>query len=226
MLTTRWAELAPRSLVTLQRRTLARSWGIRAARVYAALVAIGITAAMWIVAHRSGPDETAVSLLGRAAALVAWIAGGLSALALAVTPKDAALAQGVAALASARGHGDETLARADLLASVRIMIEVIVIPIVLVGLFLFLVIAGGRIEGAAWPIMGSMVFGLLTSIVLGAVAWACRHWGAPQGRTWLVVVVLLPWMLAEQLLPARTAAYVSIPGLLGRAWEALTGVAT
>src|SRR6266542_660928 len=101
------AELAPRPLVTLQRRTLARRWGIRAARIYAVLVAVGVTATMWIVAYRFGPDDTAVSLVGRAAGLIAWIAGGISALALAVPPKDAALAQGVAALASARGHSDE-----------------------------------------------------------------------------------------------------------------------
>ncbi|HEX9297539.1 MAG TPA: hypothetical protein VF881_16975 [Polyangiaceae bacterium] len=226
MLTRSPAELAPRSLVTLQRRTLARSWGVRAARIYAALVAIGITATMWIVAYRYGPDDTAVSLVGRAAALVAWIAGGMSALALAAPPKDAALTQGIAALASARGHSDETFARADLVATVRILAEVIVVPIVLVGLFLFLVIAGGRIEGAAWPIAGSIIFGLVASIVLGVVAWGCRHWGGPQGRTWLIVIVVLPWVLAEQLLSARTAAYVSIPGLLGRAWEALTGVTT
>jgi len=42
----------------------------------------------------------------------------------------------------------------------------------------------------------------------------------------LVVVVLVPWILSETLVPTRSAELLSIPGLLGRIWQTLTsGVA-
>jgi hypothetical protein len=36
------------------------------------------------------------------------------------------------------------------------------------------------------------------------------------------VVVVLPWPLAELMLPPQTAALASIPGLLGLVWKTLT----
>jgi len=214
---------APRTLVVLLRGSLAPRWGVRAARVYSALVSIGTAATIWIVSHRYGPDGTAVSLVARSAAVLTWVAGGIAALALAAPPKDVALAQGIAALASTRGFSDEIIALAEMAATVRLLIEVIVFPLVAIGLFVFAIVAGGRLDGAAWPIIGSVAFGLLASIVLGVTTSACRRWGGAQGRRWLVVVVLLPWLIAEMVLPERAAELVSIPGLLGRVWQALTG---
>jgi hypothetical protein len=215
--------MVPGTLVALLRRSLAPRWGVRAARTYAALVSIGATATIWIVSHRYGPDETALSLVARSAAVLTWVSGGIAALALAAPPKDVALVRGIEALASTRGFSDEAVALAEMTATVRLLIEVIVFPLVAIGLFVLAFVAGGRLDGAAWPIIGSVAFGLVASIVLGVTTSACRRWGGAQGRRWLVVVVLLPWLIAEMVLPERAAALVSIPGLLGRVWQALTG---
>jgi hypothetical protein len=216
--------LAQRTLVTLHKRLLAARWGIRAARIYAGMLAIGITATIWVLSEKHGPDETALSLVGRAVAMLTWIAGGIATMTLAVPPKDVASAQGIAALASSHGLDNETIARAEMAASVRILVEVIVLPTVAIGLFVFAFVAGGRLQGAAWPLLGAIAFGFLASVVLGAVASGCRLWGGAQGRSWLLAVVLLPWLLEEQVFGGRGGAYLSIPGLLGRAWETLTAV--
>jgi hypothetical protein len=217
---------ARRTLVLLFRQLLAGRWGVRAARIYAVMVSISITATIWVLAKTSGPDDSAISLVGRSAALLTWIAGGIGALALSAPPKDAALAQGIAALASSRGQSDEAVARAEMAATVRLLAEVIAVPVAAVGLFVLAFVAWGRLQGAVWPIVGSVVFALFASIVLGVVASGCRRWGGAQGRSWLLVVVLLPWLVAELVVGGRGASYLSIPGLLGRIWETLTSVSS
>jgi hypothetical protein len=64
----------------------------------------------------------------------------------------------------------------------------------------------------------------VSAVVLGVVASGCRQWGHGRGRTWFLLVVLLPWPLAELVLPAKAAELGSIPGLLGVFWESLTRV--
>jgi hypothetical protein len=213
------------ALVTLLRGALARRWGIRAARIYAVMVSLSVTATIWYLARTYGPDMTTVSLVARASATLTWIAGGIAALALAAPPKDAALASGIAALASSRGFDDRALARAETIATIRLLGEVIVVPITAIAIFVSLIVAGGSLNGAIWPILGSILFGLLAAGVLGAVASLCRRWGGARGRTLLTVVVLVPWFLAETLLPQKTGELLSIPGLLGRIWQTLSGVA-
>jgi hypothetical protein len=214
------------ALVTLLRGALARRWGVRAARIYAVMVSISVTATIWYLARTYGPDMTTVSLVARASALLTWIAGGIAALALAVPPKDAALASGVTALASSRGFDDKELARAEMLATIRLLAEVIAVPIAIIAIFVSLIVAGRSLDGAIWPMLGSILFGLVASGVLGAVTSLCRRWGGARGRTLLTVMVLVPWVLAETLLPSRSGDLLSIPGLLGRIWQSLTtGVA-
>ena len=48
----------PRALVILLRGALARRWGVRAARIYAVMVSISVTATIWFLARRFGPDAT------------------------------------------------------------------------------------------------------------------------------------------------------------------------
>jgi hypothetical protein len=212
----------PRALVILLRGALARRWGVRAARIYAVMVTLSVTVTIWILARRFGPDTSTVSLVARSAALLTWIAGGIAALALAAPPKDAALALGIAALASARGIDDKTIARAEMAATVRLLGEVIVVPVIGIALFVSLIVAGGRLDGAIWPILGSVLFGLVAAALLGIVTSACRRWGGRRGRTLLLVVVLVPWLLTGLVLPTRGAELLSIPGFLGRIWQALT----
>jgi hypothetical protein len=215
-----------RALVLLLRGALARRWGVRAARIYALLVTISFTAVIWILARRFGPDMTTVSLVARASGILTWVAGGIAALALAVPPKDGALSLGITALASSRGLDDRTIARAEMLATIRLLAEVIVVPVAGIAIFVSLIAAGGHLDGGLWPLLGSVLFGAVAAGVLGAVTALCRRWGGARGRSLLVAVVLVPWVLADLLLPTSSAELLSIPGLLGRIWQSLTaGVA-
>lgn len=216
----------PYALVILLRGALARRWGVRAARIYAVMVPISVTGTIWILARHFGPDVNTASMVARAAALLTWIAGGLAALALAAPPKDAALADGIAALASSRGIDERGIARAETAATIRLLGEVIVVPIIGIALFVSLIVASTQLGGVIWPMLGSVLFGVVAAVALGIVASACRRWGGSRGRTLLLVVVLLPWILVQVLPPTQGADLLSIPGLLGRIWQTLTsGVA-
>jgi hypothetical protein len=213
-----------RNLVILLRRTLGRSWGIRAARVYAGLLSVGVVTAVALSAGGFGADETSLSLVARSAAMLVWIPGAMCALALATPPKDTGLAQGIAVLAGVHGFDPRRLARAEALATVRLLAEVITVPLAFMGLFVFAIAARGGLAGAVRPLVGSILFGFVAALVLGCMASVCRSWGGARGRTWLTAVVFGPWIFAEIALSGRVASYVSIPGLLGRLWEALAAV--
>ena len=213
-----------RTLVTLLRLTLGRSFGVRAARVYAGLLAIAVVAIIAASTGRFGADNTSLSIVARSAAMLVWIPGAMSALALATPPKDAALAQGIAALAAVRGFDARRLARAEAMATVRLVAEVIVVPLIAMVVFVFAIAARGGLAGAVRPLVGSTVFGLVASLVLGLLASLCRSWGGSRGRRWLAAIVFGPWFFAEAALSGRIAPYLSIPGLLGRLWEAVATV--
>jgi hypothetical protein len=215
-----------RTLVVLLRRSLGRSWGIRAARFYAGLLAIGVVTAVAISAGGLGANDSSLSLIARSAAMLVWIPGAACALALATPPKDASLAQGINALASAHGFDARRIARAETIASVRLLAEVILAPLALMGIFVFAILARGGLVATARPLLGSLVFGLVAALLLGLVASICRTLGGARGRSWLLAIVLGPWLVAEVALSGRVAPYVSIPGLLGRLWEALAAVPT
>jgi hypothetical protein len=158
--------------------------------------------------------------------MLVWIPGAMCALALAKPPHDAGLAQGIAVLAGARGFDTARFVRAEAWATVRLLAEVILVPLVVMGLFVFALLARGGFWGMARPLVGSIVFGAVAALVLGWMASLCRTWGGARGRTWLAAAVFGPWFFAEMALSERVAAYVSIPGLLGRLWDALAAVPT
>jgi hypothetical protein len=215
-----------RTLVVLIRRTLARSWGVRAARIYAGLLCTGFVIAIAVSTGGLGANVTSLSLVARGAAMLVWIPGAACALALSTPAKDASLVQGIAALASARGFDPLRVARAETTATVRLVGEVILAPLAVMTAFVLLIAARGGVAQTARPLAGSLVFGLIAATTLGAVASLCRSWGGARGRTWLMAVVLGPWFFAEIALSGRVAPYVSIPGLLSRLWETLAAVST
>jgi hypothetical protein len=186
------------------------------------MVSISITATIWVIARRYGPDDATLSLVARSAGLLTWISGGIATLALSAPPKDAQFAAGVASLAAARGFDDDAIARAAVAATVRVLVDVIVVPVAAIGAFVVVFFAGGRLRAVIGPIGGAVAFAFFASIVLGVVASGCRQWGGARGRSWLLVVVFLPWLLADLVLGPKGAAYLSIPGLLGQVWEMLT----
>jgi hypothetical protein len=215
-----------RTLVALLRRTLGRGWGIRAARFYAALLSVGVATAVALSAGSHGANDTSLSLVARSASMLVWIPGALSALALARPPRDTDLAQGIAVLAGARGFEPRRFARAEAMATVRLVAEVILVPLVVMGFFVFAILARGGLAGIARPLAGVIVFGFLAALILGLAASACRWWGGARGRLWLAAALVGPWVFAQMALSGRVASYASIPGLLDRLWEALAAVPT
>lgn len=215
-----------RTLVALLRRTLGRNWGVRAARFYAGLLSVGVATVIGVSAGGHGANDTSLSLVARSAAMLVWIPGALCALALAKPPRDADLAQGIAVLAGARGFDERRFARAEAMATVRLVAEVILVPLVVMGFFVFAILARGGLAGIARPLAGAILFGLLAALILGMAASACRSWGGARGRLWLAAAVVGPWVFAETALSGRLASYASIPGFLDRLWEALAAVPT
>ena len=207
----------------LLRSAINRGWALRMAKIYGWLIVVTFAGVTWVASRGYGADATVMSLVARAAGTLAWVAG-FTALALAGPAKDAAFRNGALALAAARGFSTQDVERAEMAATTRLLLEVVVPPLLALSLFVWLVDGQGRAGPAGFSLIGSCTFGVVAAVILGVVASACRHWGQGRGRTWFLLVVLLPWPLAELLLSPKTAPFGSIPGLLGVFWESLTRV--
>lgn len=215
-----------RTLVILLRRTLGQNWGVRLARALSGLLVIAVIGVIAATAGGFGANGTSLSLVARSALALAWCPGGICALSLASPPRDTRLTEGLTALAGARGFDARRIARAEWMASVRLLGEIILVPIVLMGGFVFAIAARGGLADAVRPLAGSVIFGLVTAVVLGSTTSLCRAWGGRSGRTWFFAAVFGPWIFAEVVFSGRVAPYVSIPGLLGRLWDTLAAVPT
>jgi hypothetical protein len=196
---------------------------MRMARIYAWLIAVTFAATTWVASRGYGADATVMSLVARAAGTLAWVAG-FTALGLSAPPKDEAFRSGALALAVARGFSGGDVERAEMAATTRLLLEVVTPPLVALSLFVWLVDGQGKAGPDAWSLVGSCTFSVVSAVILGVVASACRQWGHDRGRTWFLLVVLLPWPLAELVLPSKAAELASIPGLLGLFWDTLTQV--
>jgi hypothetical protein len=190
------------------------------------LLAVTVIATVALTTGGLGANGTSLSLVARSAVILVWLPGGICALSLARPPRDTRLADGITALATARGFDARRIARAETVASMRMLGEVILVPIVLMGGFVFAIAARGGLVDTVKPLAGSLLFGLVTAVVLGLATSFCRSWGGRRGRTWLVAVVFGPWIFAQVVLSERVAPYLSIPGLLGRLWDAFAAVST
>ena len=176
-----------------------RDDGVSAARAFTRCSwPLGWSTAIGIAARGHGTDDTTVSLVARAAAMLTWISGGMAALSLAVPPKDEAMNQAIVALAATRGVPEFGILRAEAMATVRLLAQVLVYP--MIGIELFVLLFAGRGFGAlADRMLGALVFSAIAALVLGALSSACRHWAKARGRSWLFSIVVIPWFAAELL---------------------------
>ena len=127
-------------------------------------------------------------------------------------------------LAATRGVPELGILRAEAMATVRLLAQVLVYP--MIGIELFVLLFAGRGFGAlADRMLGALAFCAIAALVLGALSSACRHWAKARGRSWLFSIVLIPWFAAE-LLNQPQSAFFSIPGILGHLWGALTGMSS
>ena len=210
----------------LVRDALARTAGIRVARFFAVVTTTFAIVAIALAAGRFGADATSLSIAAYSAGTLTWLSGGIATLALARTPHDTLLGESIGILAASRGFNRRRRLRAEARASIRLLAETVALPITVIALFVLTIVAGGGIAAPLRTLVGTVVFGVIASVLLALMATTCRQWGGPRGRGWLLTVVTLPWLLCEWVLPSRAASYGSIPGLLGRLWEALAAVRT
>jgi hypothetical protein len=199
---------------------MARQIGVRGAQAMGVMALVAFAITMWLLADRYGPDATPL-LLARAALAVVASCGALTGLSLARSTKDSPVFAGLVALASSRGFSAADIERCELLASLRVAAETVFGPIAAIGLLAFAIAAGRHLPGTGRAVLGAAAFGAVASAGIGLLASACRRWGGARGRSWFVIVIVVPWIFAELMPPAWGSDFVSIPGLVGRAWNIL-----
>lgn len=214
---------AMRALDRLVRSELARGWGVGSARLLAWVVALGTLLAIGVVARSADPDNAVLAMIARAAALTVT-AGALAALVLSAPAKNAAMRDGLVALARAHRLGGREVRRSELVALLRVVGEVAAGPLVALTVLVVVLVARGHASRWGWALLGSVAFGAVAALLLGALAWACRRGGGDAGRRWFLAFILIPWVVGEASCSGPAGPWMSIPGALTQLWRAFTAV--
>ena len=124
-----------------------------------------------------------------------WLGVGPLALAIANGRLERDRADGVEALASLRGHDAGALESARMLAAVVQTSLRIGLPSVLLCLLLAL-LSWRDAVALLVQAMGLVVFAMFGGLVVGGAAALCGRVGGRRGRSVLLAVVLIPWVVA------------------------------
>lgn len=213
---------ARKALVALARSTLAPRLGVRLSRGVGIGLALWFAAGALVAARDASGDGWTTGFAARGAAFIVGYAGATVALSLAGPAKSEEFVRGARQLAQGRGFSSRAFAWAEMAASIRLAGDVVASPIAALALACILLSRDSSMA-ALWPSAGATIFGALASIILGSLASACRRWGGARARSWLMAVVILPWIIGEALLDGRGGEYVSVPGLLTSTWRLLVG---
>jgi hypothetical protein len=208
-------------LVALYRSAMAKQAGVRAAQAIGALAALAAAIGIGLTADRFEPDAASSSQLARAALGIVIACGTLTGLSLARSPKDGSVFGGLAALAGARGFSPAEIAFSEVLASLRMAGETIFAPTAALGVVALVLASALHLPGAGRTVFGVAAFGAVAAATIGLLASACRRWGGSRGRSWFALWVVVPWALSTLLPSGWASDYLSIPGLLERAWTLL-----
>jgi len=189
------------AVVALCRRRLSARFGARLSWVLGGGAAVVALALVVVGGEGLGTRELVV----RAVRWIAWLAAPPILLAVAGAPAERDRADGVDVLVGTHGVSPGRLGVARGMAA---MVEVayrIGWPAVALCVLVALV-------GSAWPLLamlpGLVLFAGWAGLVLGGIAAACGHFAGTRGRSLLLLVVLVPWVIAD----AWGAAGVSIVG--------------
>jgi len=204
-----------RAVIALCRRRLNGRLGARLSWVLGvggALVVLGLVVV-------GGESLGTRELIVRGVRWIAWLAAPPIALAAAGAPAERDRADGVDVLVRMHGVSDRRLGVAR---GVAAMVEVsyrLGLPAVALCLSVVMV-------GAAWPLLGMLpglvLFAGWGGLVLGGLGAACGHFGGARGRSLLLAVVLVPWVVAD----AWGVPGVSIPGAVDMMLTLFADVAT
>ena len=201
-----------RALVALARERIHRTGGARLGRTFAWL-STGFFAVTAIVLRISDGELVALSGLLRSAAVwAAWLAGAPIALAAAHDRRGRDRADGIDALAAARGAPRGAVEAARTLAAMMEAAAAVGVPVVLLAALDAALSGSFRVLGLRLAAMLAVaVFAATTGVTLGGVAAASGRIGGARGRSLFMAIVIAPWLVADFFGHASW----SIPGALG-----------
>jgi hypothetical protein len=209
--------------VALARVRLRSSAGGRAARLMGGMVAAGFAVVAVVLRVSDGAEAQLSGLVITAAHWIAWIAGAPLAFAAAEDRRAIDRAEGIDALAAARGVSAAGLESARLLAAMAEIARAIGLPLVLLAALTAGVADRSSVAlHRAGLAAGAAAFAIIAGVTLGGFGAACGRIGRERGRWLLFAVIAGPWVLADL---AGHGAW-SIPGALGAALDFALGLRT
>jgi hypothetical protein len=200
-----------RGLVALGRDRLRRAPGSRGAVVFALL--IGVVFAAWLVMIRvsTGADARLGHVVAQAATCLLWLAGVPIAVSASRDRLSHDRADGIDALAAARGFSALALDAGRVLGAMLQATLVLAAPLVMLALLT--VALAGTVQTAAARLAlvgGAIAYAVIVGATLGLLGALAGRLGGRRGRFVLFAAVLLQWMIAAEIGHASW----SIPGAL------------
>jgi hypothetical protein len=202
------------ALIALARARLRQTKGGRWSALLGLLLLAAFGVIELILRADEGPGVAFGGLLETATRAITWAAGAPVALAAAHNRARADRDEGIEALAASRGAGPRSLAAVRTFAAM--LQATIAVGAPLVVLALLAVVLTGSVPSALRHLglaLGLAGFSLVAGVTIGGVAAACERVGGARGRSLLLAVVLIPWVLTD-LVGLRAW---SIPGALNAA---------
>jgi hypothetical protein len=200
-----------RGLVALGRDRLRRAPGARGAVVLAAIIGVVFAAVVVMVRVSDGGDAPLGHVVGRAARWLLWLVGAPIAFSAARDRLAHDRAEGLDALAAARGFSARALDSGRLLGAMLHAIVVLGVPLVSLGVLTVALAGSAHVAVARLALVaGAFAYALIAGATIGLLGAGCGRLGGRRGRLLLGAVVLLPWMIAAEVGHASW----SIPGAL------------
>ncbi len=210
------------ALVAIELSHLRRLGSARVAVAAAGAVALAFGVAVVVARSEGGASASFASILRASARASAWLVGVPLALAASRDREAAERADGIEALAAARGASREALASARGASAIVLGARALGIPVLVVGFVA--VAASGTLRAAignAAAALAAFAFALVAGVTLGAIGAASVRLAGARSRSLLALVVIAPWLAADL---AGRSAY-SIPGALGALLSVLMSLA-
>jgi hypothetical protein len=214
---------ARRALVAIEIARLARLGFARAALGAAIAVALAFVGAVLVARGDGTSGGSFASILRACARASAWLVGAPLGLALARGRAAADRAEGIEALAAARGASRGALGAARRASGLLLGARLVAAPVLLVGLVAALgsrSARGALANGSA--AIAAILFAAVAGFTIATAAHLAAAIGPRRGRSVLALIVIGPWLAADL---AGHPAW-SLPGALDALLSLWMGIAT
>lgn len=206
-----------RGALALSRARL-RATGLGRLGAAGALAAAVLHGAMLLVLRiEDGPAASLGGTLRSAAAALAWIAAGPIALAAAGDRSAADRAEGIEALAAARGLSARALHGVRALAAMLEVASTIAVPTAALSLTAALLAGAPHLALRHLSVGAALgAFAVVCGVTLGGLAAVAGRAAGRRGRPLLVALIFVPWALADLAgnpgwsIPGALEAFLSV----------------